>query len=268
MKTRLKSAAITVLTVLSSTIGFAQQGKDCGCPPVASRPTVLLSSLAFNLPDDNNDGDLTFFNTILSCSFTYILDKKIYVPDGYTLTIMPGTVIKGRAATASNATFLIVEAGGMISANATESCPIIFTAEADPLDGTYPVANRGKWGGLIILGKAFNNLKAFNANAINDGVGYVNGLNKNDSRNWFGPAFWPLNNNDNSGVLNYVSIRHAGQRINNTLRGGLYLGSVGSATTLRHLEIVSSDGDGFEILGGSVDLKFAATFFCDNNMRI
>ena len=42
----------------------------------------------------------------------------------------------------------------MIMAEGTAEAPIIFTFEADPLDGSTPVTTRGQWGGLIILGNA------------------------------------------------------------------------------------------------------------------
>ena len=32
-----------------------------------------------------------------------------------------------------------------------EDCPIVFTAAADPLDGSYSVNNKGKWGGVLIV---------------------------------------------------------------------------------------------------------------------
>ena len=71
-------------------------GQDCGCPPVASRTTVVLMSSLCTASQTANEADLEATNTILTCDKTYILDKKIYVPSGKSITINPGTVIKGR----------------------------------------------------------------------------------------------------------------------------------------------------------------------------
>ena len=97
MKTTMKNlAALAVLAIagMGNTQAQTNLGADCGCPtPVSSRPTVLVSTLATN--GGALDGELTAANTIFTCDKTWILDKKIYVPNGKTLTIMPGTVIKG-----------------------------------------------------------------------------------------------------------------------------------------------------------------------------
>src|ERR1700751_6032552 len=95
-KTVTKLVAAAAIAVSSITSGFAQTnlGASCGCPPVSSRPTVLLSTLASSAP--GSDGSLTATTTILDCSKNWILDKKIFVDNGKTLVIHAGTVIKGR----------------------------------------------------------------------------------------------------------------------------------------------------------------------------
>ena len=91
-----KLAAVAVIAVASivPSSGQTNLGANCGCPAVSSRPTVLLSTLAVN--GGASDGDLLAKNTILTCNKTWIIDKKIYVPNGSVLTIEPGTVLKGR----------------------------------------------------------------------------------------------------------------------------------------------------------------------------
>ncbi|HMT30686.1 MAG TPA: hypothetical protein PKD91_15540, partial [Bacteroidia bacterium] len=149
-KTKTMSKVLaTIAMALTTVTGFAQTnlGAECGCPsPVSSRPTVLLSTLATN--GGAGDGELIASNVILDCSKTWILDKKIYVAPGKSLTIMPGTVIKGRSyPLAADAVALTVEVGGKIFASGSETCQIVFTAEADNLDGTFPVTTVGSWGG-------------------------------------------------------------------------------------------------------------------------
>jgi len=292
-----KVAAFALLAMATSFEASAQLasqqnlGAECGCPPVASRPTVSVSTLA--VVGGANDGDLLSPNTIFTCDKTYLLDNKIYVQDGKTLTIQPGTVIKGVATgTTAAANAILVNRGGKIFANGSASCPIIFTAFDDQLDGTYALTNKGKWGGIVILGKAKNNLTTasnysatsaigFQGTALNstpvtlstgqvipsgynggDGVGFIEGFLAADARNLYGMPVGFEDDNDNSGIMRYVSIRHAGATVgtNNELNG-LTLGSVGRGTTLEHIEVVSNDDDGIEPFGGTVNLKYVTLMF-------
>ena len=66
---------------------------------------------------------------------TYILDGRVFVTDGVTLTIEPGTVIKGKVRAPQDASALVIARGAKINANGTAAEPIIFTAEADNLNG-------------------------------------------------------------------------------------------------------------------------------------
>jgi hypothetical protein len=242
-------------------------GQDCGCPPVASRTTVvLMSSLCTNVTA--NEADLAATNTILTCDKTYILDKKIYVPSGKSITINPGTVIKGRNLATGNASALIVQRDAKIFASGTPSCQIVFTAEADPLDGTYAVANRGQWGGLVLLGKAQNNLVLGNTYCYqNTGVGFIEGYASGDSRNLYGGIAGATDDDDNSGILRYVSVRHCGDvlAIGNELNG-ISMGSVGRGTIMDHIEVISSDDDGIEWFGGTVNMKYGIAMFGNDDM--
>lgn len=271
-------AAVASLLSFSSVMAQTNLGAACGCPSVASRSTVLLSTLATN--GGAGDGEL-LANTILTCDKTYILDKKIYVPSGKTLTIQPGTVIKGRTmAAAADAVALTVEVGGKIYADGSEDCQIVFTAEDDQLDGTYPVSNIGKWGGVLIAGKATNNLKLtpngpFVAGtsgklAVADGLGTFEGFASTNVKDQFGVDLSQggvFDDNDNSGILKYVSIRHAGAIL--AVGGeinGLTLGSVGRGTTIEHIEIVSCADDAIEFFGGTVNVKYVSTIFGNDDM--
>ncbi|MFN5031863.1 MAG: hypothetical protein ACK5FX_06535, partial [Flavobacteriia bacterium] len=126
-------------------------------------------------------------------------DQKIYVASGATLTIEPGTLIKGAVAPSlAAATALIIERGGKIMAPGTESCPIVFTAAADNLNGSYGVANKGMWGGVLLLGKASNNLKLAQNGpfvpgqggklAVADGLGVIEGFASSFPQDQFGVA--------------------------------------------------------------------------------
>lgn len=272
--TKLALAALTVSAF--SSVAQTNLGANCGCPPVSSRQTVLLSTLATN--GGTGDGELTANNTLLTCDKTYILDKKIYVPNGKSLTINPGTVIKGRRySTADSATVLLVEVGGKIFADGKEDCQIVFTAEADPMDGSYPLTNRGQWGGVLLAGKATNNLTLaangpFSPGSGNgklcvaDGLGTFEGFASSNSKDQFGVDLTQsgaaFDDNDNSGILRYVSIRFAGAIL--SVGGeinGLSLGSVGRGTTIEHVDVISSADDAVELWGGTVNLKYMSFMF-------
>ena len=215
----------------------------------------MLSTLA------DVDGNLTADNTVLSCETNWILDKKIYVTSGKSLTINPGTAIKGN--NVADAAALIVSSGAKIFAPGTRECPIVFTAAADPLDGSYGIENKGQWGGVVLLGKAKNNLIGANGGfAVADGIGFIEGFTSTDPRIQYGAAPGSEDDDDNSGIMTYVSIRHAGDEVGaaNELNG-LSLGSVGRGTTLSHIEVVSNLDDGVEFFGGTVDLKYASVLF-------
>ena len=183
---------------------------------------------------------------------TYILDGFVFVDDGAILNIEAGTVIKGKSGQGEDASALIIARGGKIFAQGTAQSPIIFTGEADDvtrIDDIDPLSTK-LWGGLIILGKATNNAPG--------GEGHVEGIPETEPRGAWGGD----DDEDNSGVLRYVSIRHGGSIIgaNNEING-LSLGAVGSGTTIEYVEVFSNADDGFEFFGGTVQAKYLASIF-------
>ena len=72
-------------------------------------------------------------NTTWYSDTIYQLAGRIAVEDGATLTIEPGTIIKGEAGTGANATALLVARGANIVAQGTPTLPIIFTSVADEI---------------------------------------------------------------------------------------------------------------------------------------
>jgi hypothetical protein len=178
------------------------------------------------------------------------LDGYVFVNSGQTLTIEPGTVVKGMAGQGADAAALIVARGGMIDAEGTADCGITFTFEADDLDGATPYNTTGQWGGVILLGDAPTNLPT--------GEGQIEGVPADNDRAAYGGA----NANDNSGVLRYVSIRHGGTQLGAANEiNGLTLGGVGAGTTIDHIEVLSNEDDGIEFFGGTVEINYAAVAF-------
>ncbi len=159
---------------------------------------------------------------------TYTLKGWCYICDGASLTLAPGTVIKGDKQTKAT---LIVERGGQLLAQGTATQPIVFTS-AQPAGQRRP----GDWGGIIICGRARNNKTEM---SIEGGPRSMHG---------------GTDDNDNSGTLSYVRCEFAGypfapdQEIN-----GITFGSVGSGTKIDHLQVSYSNDDSYEWFGGTAD---------------
>ena len=187
----------------------------------------------------------------LTADKVWILNKLVFVNSGQTLTIEPGTVIKGKAGQGENASALVVAKGGTINAVGTATNPIIFTAEADDLAGSVALTARGLWGGLIVLGDAQLN--------SSPGESAIEGIPTSETRGLYGGS----NDADNSGTLKYISIRHGGTDIGagNEING-LTLGGVGSGTTIDHIEIIANQDDGIECFGGTPNIKNIVISYC------
>jgi hypothetical protein len=200
-------------------------------------------------------------NTTWTANNVYELGGRITVLDGVTLTIEPGTIIKGQAGTGANATALLVARGGKINAVGTPTKPIIFTSVADEItqeqvgaglfiSPNLDPATQGLWGGIIILGKA---PISASANEIQ-----IEGIPTTDPNGLYGGN----DVSDNSGVMKYVSIRHGGANIGNGNEiNGLTLGGVGNGTTIENIEIVGNQDDGIEFFGGTVNVYNLLVWF-------
>ena len=177
------------------------------------------------------------------------LSGRVSVTNGATLTIEPGTIIKGQPGTGANATCLIISRQGTINAQGTPEQPIIFTSEADAIElgqisGTLPDVMNGLWGGIIICGNA----------PISAAVSsmQIEGIPASDQNGLYGGN----DETDNRGIMSYVSIRHGGANIGEGNEiNGLTLGGVGNGTTIENIEIYGNQDDGIEWFGGNVNVS-------------
>ena len=202
---------------------------------------VLCISLSTQAADVLVSGNISS-NTTWSSNNVYILSGFVYVKSGATLTIEPGTIVKGEKTTKGS---LIVTRGGKIMAEGTATMPIVFTSDQPVGSRTY-----GDWGGLIILGSAPVN--------VTGGVGIIEGGVDNASDDG---KYGGTNATDNSGVLKYVRIEFPGiaYTVNNEING-LTLGGVGSGTTIDYVMVSYSGDDAFECFGGTVNLKHICAY--------
>ena len=171
----------------------------------------------------------------------YEMAGKVVVDSGAVLTIQPGTLIKARDGQGSLSTALIIARGARIEALGTADSPIVFTSIYDTGDN-LDESDMGLWGGIVVLGYA-----PISADAV---PAQIEGIPVNET---FG-AYGGTDIHNNSGVLKYVSIRHAGTLLGdgNELNG-LTLGGVGSGTVIDHIEVVGNLDDGIEFFGGTVN---------------
>lgn len=191
-------------------------------------------------------------NTTWETGKVYVLQSRIAVVSGVTLTIQPGVIVKGEAGTGANATALLIARGARLMAEGTATAPIIFTSVADEIvpgqiasPNLDPVLS-GLWGGLLILGNAPISADAPSVQ--------IEGIPPSDQNGLYGGT----NATDNSGVIRYISIRHGGTNIGEGNEiNGLTLGGVGSGTIIENVEIVANQDDGIEWFGGNVNVKNA-----------
>ena len=209
-------------------------------------------------------GNLAMDTTYWGPDSVWLLAGRTFVDNGQVLIIGPGTIIKGQEGNPpTDASVLIVARGGKIYANGSECCPIIMTAEndlvvdPDDLDYGNPTDVRGRWGALILLGAAKTNT-ALGAN------NHIEGIPDTELRGLYGGS----NDNDNSGVIKYVSIRHGGQEIGASNEiNGVSFGAVGRGTVVSHIEVYYNFDDGFEFFGGTVNCDHLISAFCaDDNL--
>jgi hypothetical protein len=168
----------------------------------------------------------------------YLIQGFVYVVNGVTLTIQPGTIIMGDHNFTGSS--LIVERGAKIYAIGTPTQPIIFTSDMPAGSRT-----RGDWGGLVLCGKAPINPAG--------GVAQIEG----GPRSYYGGT----DANDNSGTLQYVRIEFAGYPFQpNKEINGLTFGGIGKGTTIDHIQVSYSNDDSYEWFGGTVDCKYLIAF--------
>lgn len=204
-------------------------------------------------------------STTWTANNTYNLQKQIYVLPGATLTIEPGTII---ASTTGLGGSLAVTKGAQINVQGTKDNPVIMTSKDDvatwiggnPETATWrETAN--EWGNLTVMGAGYisedattGNVPTPSASNVAAMEGLVAGF-AGDTKVLYGGG----NDDDDSGSINYLSIRYGGKVIglNNELNG-LSLGGIGRGTDVSHIEIMNNVDDGIEIWGGAVNLQYVS----------
>jgi hypothetical protein len=217
---------------------------------VYAAPTDLttLDGMAATLPTVGKKEITTTLT--LDATKVYLLTGLIVVKSGGKLVIPAGTLIRCQAdvSTTPNKNFasIIVERGGQIEVLGTATNPVVMTSAK-----AVGARERGDWGGLVVCGKANHNL--WNASTDNVQLEGVKEIAFDGTLGKIGGTV----PNDNSGIIRYLRLEFGGialavnQEIN-----GLTLGTVGSGTEIRNVQVSFSADDSFEWFGGSVNSKY------------
>lgn len=215
------------------------QAETQGCPT----GTAAISSVDGTNITCEISGIITSDLT-LTANNVYALDGAVFVggdkENSATLTIEAGTTIYGR----SGSDYLVVSRDSQIQANGTATKPITFTSSQDMIDAE---TGAGQWGGIVILGNASSNKCPTDGS---DCALQIEGAQD-------GAVFGGTNDEDSSGTLRYVVVKHAGYEIapDNELNG-ITFGGVGSGTKVEYIQVHENADDGIEFFGGTVSLKY------------
>ncbi len=180
-------------------------------------------------------GDVTANKTYAFGNYT--LKGIVKVKSGVTLTFDAGSTITCDKNTGDNA--LLVENGGKLIINGTQSAPVIFT-ELSKVPGS--------WGGIIMYGDAPVKVLGGGTTGISeDGLAF---------------SYGGTNATHNGGSLRYVRLEYAGKKLADGTKelNGFSFYSVGSGTILDHLVSYKGADDGFEFYGGTVSLTNAISY--------
>ncbi len=176
------------------------------------------------------EGDLE--TQTLSKDGNYLIRGQVFVRDGETLTIEPGTILKGEKSTKGT---LIIDRGGKLIADGTLQEPIVMTSELGPGQ-----RDRGDWGGIVVLGRAKTNQIDPEIEGITPAV-----------------VFGGDDDDDDSGIMRYLRVEFAGIELTpNNETNSITMGGVGNGTVLEYAMVSYGGDDGFEWFGGSNDGKY------------
>lgn len=198
--------------------------------------------------------DLTFTNDQV-----YLLLEPTYVggnpaldtqaPTPVTLTVQEGTQIVGGRGTGS----LVVSRASQVQMVGTPDLPIVMSGTSafigetlSPSADITDLTERGEWGGLVLSGYAPLNVQPDETSGF-----------QFDWSEFGGNEVWAGGGEptDSSGTVQYVVIAEAGfERQVGSFPAFMMIG-VGSGTTIDHIQVIGSDADAVNAIGGTVNVR-------------
>ena len=175
-------------------------------------------------PENAIEGEIVNVLELISGN-EYVLNGPLIIRDGGELIIQEGITIKAQK---NKNAYIAVTQGGKLFVYGRENNPVTITSNADN-------PSPGDWGGIVLFGKAPINTATVDRSDLLD-IFY--GGNEAD---------------DSSGFIRYLRIEYAGMEHDQNVRfNGITMYGVGSFTTLNHVQVHNSMGNGFRIVGGSI----------------
>jgi hypothetical protein len=200
-------------------------------------------------------GKITKDTTLFAKDINY-LSGLVYIKKGVTLTIQEGAKVQGKSG--ANVAALVICRGAKIIAKGTADKPIVFTsASANP--------QSGDWGGIVLLGTAkVNTSLTWKGAAVAGLTSVEGGVNDADGNGLAGSGddvYPTVNDDDNSGILQYVRIEYAGYAYqpDNELNS-LTMAAVGRGTTIDHIQVTYAKDDAYEWFGGTVNCRYLIAY--------
>ncbi|MGB5346687.1 MAG: hypothetical protein WBN23_11030, partial [Woeseia sp.] len=186
--------------------------------------------------------------------------------DGPVLTIEAGATL----AFQSSAAFLIVNRGSQMFAVGRADAPITFTSVSD-VNGTVGPEDVQQWGGMVINGFGVTNKCSYTGSvATNDLATTDCHVDAEGAAGLDESQYGGDNNDDSSGRLAYVVVKHTGATVGNGDElNGISFGGVGRNTIVNNLQVYSTFDDGIEMFGGAVNFNnFVALYVRDDAIDI
>ena len=213
----------------------------------ALQPTAL--GAAIDLCGDYAD------DVVIAADDEATMSCQVFIKEGASITLEPGaTVCALNTGTEDlKPPTLVIERGAKIFAAGTADAPITFTS-CDVDDDTR-ISAAGLWGGLVIVGRAVT---------AQSSLGTPN--NEPEIEGLPGEYYGGDDPEDDSGVLQYVRVWYGGAAVSpDSEINGITFYSVGSGTTVDHIEVAFNLDDGIELFGGSVNMKYVSILFCGDD---
>ena len=215
----------------------------------AASGEATVTTLGFGNAAAVINADILVSRTLFADT-AYTLSGFIHVANGATLTIQPGTIIKGDFNVLGSS--LLILKGAKIQAVGTADAPIVFTSSR-PAGQRQP----GDWGGLILVGNAPNARSGSVAveGTGTDGTTVVSGKNYQVIYNGGSTA------TDNSGTLAFVRVEFGGfAPVQDQEFNAFTFCAIGSGTRASFLEAMNGLDDSYEFFGGGFDLDHLLAF--------
>lgn len=267
------------ITSSGTPVQGAYDGMNCTYPDVVGAGNNLTTNLRIPaLPM----GGAHIFEGSLFVGNTFNTDAELAAAgisqggDGPTLEIEAGATLAWR----TSSDFLVINRGSRIIADGTADAPITFTSVSD-VEGTVGPEDVQQWGGMVINGFGVTNKCVYVGDRLNpsaapafavDTAVQADGchVDAEGSQGLDESQYGGANDDDDSGILDYVLVKHTGATVGNGDElNGISFGGVGRGTQVSNLQVYSTFDDGIEMFGGAFDIEnLVAVYVRDDSIDL